>query len=883
MSRHSCFLLSLQPIMNKTLFYILLFVLLFSTAQLPLSAQEKSGSTKQVTRITLQGQVIDSISGEPLDFVNISELGTTNGTITDLQGNFSMLVKPGSKIQISYLGYDTEVLTTGRKKMNVVVKMKSDQRQLNEVVVKPKRDRYKRKENPAVILMRNVIAHKDDNKPQNHEYFKQTRYDNMTYSLNNFNDNHLKMWRKHFKFIDEYIDTALVSGCPVLPVTSDEVVESRYYRKHGNINRTVTEAERHAGMDDMMPEQLVALLKTEVFPEMDLNEDNIYLYRKKFVSPLSSFGPTFYHYYILDTLKLEDDKRYIDLGFAPALPQSYGFVGHLYVSLDSTYWVKRALLNIPPDINLNFVRNLHVEFDNGILEDSTHVVLSNRFYSEMNVTSGSLGLYAQRRVSYSDFQTSEIDSKVFDLAPKSESLNLNAQSADRNYWALHQPQYEGYNSEKSVQSMMDRMRKVPIYKYGETVLTWLFQGFVPADDRNEQMAHWLFGPINSIASWNQLEHMRFRAGGITTANINHHLFASGYAAYGVEDHRWKGNGALEYSFRRKKLYANEFPIHSLKWESSYDTRTLGTSKAINRDNFVNSLSRSTDPKYTYVQEHSLLYTLEFWNHFSMKLKGEWLREYQSRLGKFTEAGSGLNRDHYDLGLGTIELRYAPKEAFAQMKTNRIRVDHQHPVFTLTHKMAKKGVLGTDFDFMSTEFNFEKRFWLNVLGYATVNLDFGKIWTEQTPYTYLFMPDANPGYTLQLNTFSQLESMEFVYDQFAHWNIEWRLNGLILNEIPLIRKLKWREIITFRGVYGSLSERNDPDALNADGTLRNPTMFRLPSNGTVYRLGDTPYMEASVGIMNIFRLFRIDYIRRLSYLDHPGVSKNGVQVSMALSF
>lgn len=839
---------------------------------------------KQVTRISFQGVVIDSLTNEPIDFVNISEKGTTNGTITDGDGRFSMIVKPGSDIQFSYLGYETRHIITTNHKMNVTVKLVPEDRQLTEVVVKPKREHYKRKDNPAVILIRNVIAHKEDHSPRQNDFFSETRYDNMTYSLNNFNDNHLQRWRKQFKFIDQFIDTALVSGCPVLPVTSDEHVEKHYYRRAGGgLNRTVTEAQQHAGMDDMLPEQLVALLKTEVFPEMDLNEDNIYLYRKKFVSPLSSFGPTFYKYYILDTLKLEDNQRYIDLGFAPALPQSFGFVGHLYVSLDSTFWVKRAELNIPPDINLNFVRNLHVEFENGRLADSTRVVLGKSFYSELNVTAGSMGLYAQRMIRYSDFDTQAIDSKIFNLPPKSDSREINANSNNLAFWQSHRPM-TGYNPDKSVQAMMDKMRKVPLYKYGEIALTWLFQGFVPVDSRVEETSHFLLGPLNATASWNKLEHMRFRTGGITTANVNPHLFAGGYVAWGLEDHKWKGDASLEYSFRRKKLYANEFPIHSLKWESSYDSRNLGTVLSTNRDNFVTSFSRQSDPKYTYVQSHSLLYTLEFWNHFSMKLKGEWMREYQSRLGAFTLVGSGLAKDHYDLALATVQLRWAPKETFAQMKTNRIRVDHRHPVFTLTHKIAHQGILGTDFDYQCTEFNFEKRFWLNVLGHADVNLDFGKVWTGNTPYPLLFMPNANPGYTLQLNSFSQLQSMEFAYDQFAHWNIEWRLMGLLFNEIPLFRKLKWREVVSFRGVYGNLSEKNDPDALCADGvTPLNPDLLKLPSNGTVYRLGDTPYMEVAVGIMNIFKVLRVDYIRRLTYLDHPGISKNGVQIAVAIGF
>ncbi len=867
---------------------IVVFVLLWLIGVIDINAQNQQDNTNRassrvVNRVTLQGQVVDSITGFPIDFANIIEQGTTNGTITDANGNFQMLVKPGSTITFSYLGYNDYTIHSSSRRMNVVIKLVPTDIQLSEVVVKPKRDRYRRKDNPAVELMRQVIAHKRDHHPDDQEYFRQERYDNMTYSFNNFDDGYVKMWSKKFPFIEEFVDTALVSGGPILPVTTDERIETHYYRKQTNTHRVVTEAEQHAGLDDMLPDDMIAILKTEVFPEMDLQDDNIFLYRKKFVSPISDFGITFYKYYILDTLKLDDNQRYIDLGFAPAMPQSFGFVGHLYISTDSTFFLKRAVLNLPPDINLNFVRNLRVEFDNARLNDSTQVVLRKRFDSEINVSASSLGFYAHRLVRYSGFDNSipADEDRVFRQPPVVYSPNLVRQTADLSYWQAHRLS-DDYDPEHSVKAMMDRMRKVPFYKYGEVVLGWLFKGFVPLDNTVDELSHLMVGPVNTLWSWNPLEHARFRIGGITTANIHPQLFASGYAAYGIKDHKWKYDAALEYSFRPKKMYANEFPIHSLKLESSFDTRELGLVLSTNRDNFVTSLRRDSDPKYTYVRSNSLLYTLELWNHFSFKLKGDLMREYSSRLGEFREVGTSILQDHYSLALGTLSLRWAPKETFVQMRTNRIRVDDLHPVFELSHQFAKKGVLGSDFDYQRTDFMFMKRFWLNFLGYADVKLDVGKVWT-QSPYSLLSMPNANTGFTIQRGAFSQLQSMEFIYDQYASWDIIYKMNGLLFNNLPWIRHLKLREVVSFRGVYGKLSQQNDPDLLRSDGLPLNPSLYQLPSNGTVYRLGNAPYMEMAFAVDNIFKMLRIEYIRRLNYLDHPGISKHGVQIAVAFGF
>lgn len=827
---------------------------------------------KAQTRVTFAGQVVDSISGEPLEFVNIAEKGTSNGTMSNTQGQFSLMVKSGSNVAFSCLGYAPKEINAGNvnrrlgsgRNKTFVVKLCPTDVQLGEVVVKHKREKYRRKGNPAVELARNIIAHKHDRNISLQPNYQMSRYDCMTYSFNNFGENWTKRWTKRFPFIVNYVDTAKVTRSPILPIMQDEQVERHYYRNtpsHGHT--TVIEGQRHAGMDDMLPTEMVSLLKKEVFPEIDLTDDNIYLYRKKFVSPISSFGITFYRYYILDSLVI-DGKPYIDLGFAPTLPQSFGFVGHLLVARDSTYMIKRAELNIPPDINLNFVRNLHSEFEYDMLEDSTVVVARKSFDTELNVTSGSLGLQAHRDIRYYDFSRDVASDSIFDGAPLLTILR------DESMPPL---------PERSVHSMMEQMRQVRWYRNLEIALGWVFKGFVPIDNKREENAKFLLGQVNALASWNTLEHARFHLGGMTTGNLSHYWFLYGFGAYGIKDHKFKYYAQSEFSFRKKKMYPTEFPMHSLRLYSQYDTRELSVeTDQLSRDNFLHSMRRPTEPYYTYLQKHGLTYTIEFWNHLSLEASVHWQRESQSRLGRdFFLPGSGfMTVDHYDLGIGTLKLRWAPKEAFAQMHTRRVRVDSQHPIFTITHRYAKKGLLGSDFDFQSTEFEFEKRFWLNVLGYANVRVMAGKVWTE-VPYTQLFMPNVNTGYFINRNSFSQMDPLEFVYDQYAQWNLEWRLQGLILGNIPLVKRLKWREIISFNGVYGDISDANRNNILLTQST------YGKDKENKFNTFDNTPYMELGVGIDNIFKVLRVEYTRRLTHMDHPGISKHGVKVAVSINF
>lgn len=869
--------------MKKCIFRIVLLIIIGLSAISKLSAQ---------ARITVSGVVVDSLTNERMEFITIQEKGTSNGTITNTEGQFSIMVKPGAELVFSCVGYRAKAITAGKKSYTTKVQLVSADRQLSEVVVKPRRERYRRKDNPSVALARKVIEHKNDHSVYAHDYYCNERYDKMTYSFNNFDDDLLKSWKKRFDFIENYVDTSVISGSPVLPISSQEKIESHYYRKSTNTKKTVVEAFKSAGVEDMMPNGIVQVIKSEVFPEIDILDNDVYIFTNKFVSPLSSFAPAFYKFYILDTLKFDDGNRYVDLGFAPLDAESFGFIGHLFVSTDSTYFVKKAELNIPPDINLNFVRNMRITVDNDLLVDSivvngvacldtTRITKSLVFDSEINVTDNTLGLYAHRTCAYRDFRfTQPSDTTIFaKWGPTFDSPDIS--NRDEAYWDFHRfgkitPK------EKTVESMLSDMRKVPLFFYGEKILTMLFKGFVPLGNKPYEENKWLYGPLNATVSYNSFEGLRLRTGGISTAKFNKHLFAMGYAAYGTKDHEWKFNGSLEYSFRRKKMHANEFPIRSLKLSYGYDTQLLGQDPTTGKDNFVLSMKRSGNEQITYLRNAELLLTNEFWSGFSYKLSLSNTREYATHLTAFERVGDGRFVPYYDMTSANLTLRFAPHETFIQSRTSRTPINHQHPVFVLTHSIAKAGVLGSDFDYQRTDFKFTKRFWLSAFGYVDTNLRAGKVWS-QSPFTMLCMPNANLSYTIQPESFALMNAMEFVNDEYASWDLVYYLNGCIFNNIPLFKRLKWREVVSFRGIYGRLSDKNDPNAMSDDGVALNPELYYFPSDDTVYKMGNQPYMEYAMGIENIFKCIRVDYVRRLNYLDHKNVNKNGVQVTMHWTF
>lgn len=209
-----------------------------------------------------------------------------------------------------------------------------------------------------------------------------------------------------------------------------------------------------------------------------------------------------------------------------------------------------------------------------------------------------------------------------------------------------------------------------------------------------------------------------------------------------------------------------------------------------------------------------------------------------------------------------------------MKTGRIPINFDAPVFSISHTFAPKGLFGNPFALNVTEVGFSKRFWFSAFGYMDLSLKGGHVWSR-SPYPNLLSPGANLSYMLQPDLFSCLNPMEFINDSYAQWDITYWANGAILNYIPFLKKLKLREAVTFKGVWGHLSDRNKPSL--------NPQLYQFPEITHTQEMTDRPYMEVGVGLDNIFRILRLDYTWRLTYRDNPNACLSGLRFTFHFSF
>lgn len=855
--------------------YIILIALLQAVAGIFLSHAQSFTSAS--------GIVKDSITGEPLPFVSVYFDGSTIGAMTDDNGTFTLQNNQGyTKLAAASLGYDTKFidLKPGKKNDNLEVLLKPTAFEISEVVVKPKREKYTRKDNPAVELIKKVIAHKNDNRIEAKPEYQTEVYEKLSLSLDNFNPNLDKnKFLKKFKFIKNYLDTSEFNGKPILTVSVRENLSDFYYRKSPKAEKTIVRAKRMQGIDKTLDDGggITSNLE-EIFKSINIFDNNIPILLNRFVSPLSStLATTYYHYYIMDTLDVGGDKC-VDLAFVPANSESYGFTGRLYITLDGNYAVKKVLLNTPANINLNWVDKLRIEQEFKQMPDSTWVLDQENTFVNFYVVKGTQQLYAHQLRNYDNynFNVQNADS-VFGLLGALHVLPEATAQPDT-FWTHNRP-IPLKEKEDALKDLLGQLRKVPAFNAIIKTAEILITGYIPTAN-DKKVTKFDFGPMNTTFSANHLEGFRMRVGGMTTANLNPYWFASGYLAYGTNDRKIKYNLKLTHSFTKKEYHEGENPVNNLSFIQEYDVYTPGQDFLFtSKDNiFVAWKVGEPVTKMQYIRKSVLQYEKEWLNGLTWK---SWIMNQNNEAAgtlqyiKRDESGNLYHiKDFTTSEIGT-QLRFAPGERAYNGRSGKesvFNLSKDAPVFKLSHQLGIKGVLGGDYNYNHTEISAEKRIWLSSFGHIDAQVKAGKVW-DKVPFPLLILPNTNQSVTIQPEAFHMMNALEFVTDQYVSFNATYYLKGWILNRIPGIKWLRLREVLSFNMIYGGLTDKNNP-------TLT-PGLFLLP-DGT-QPLGSTPYMECSVGLENIFKILRIDYYRCLTYLDHPDIKKGGIRIALRFTF
>ncbi len=837
----------------------------------------------------IKGVVTDSLTNEPLMYITVQYEGKGVGTITNAEGEYRVETRKGwNVLTFSAIGYVTKrvKLTSDTKVLNV--QLAPADIMLSEVVVKPKKEKYSRKNNPAVDFMRKVIEHKKALKLEENDYYQYQKYEKMKMSINNVTPEKMeKGIYKKFSFFKDQVEVSPRTNKMILPISIKETASRTIYRKSPKSEKTIIEGMNSTGIEEFFSTgDMLGTILNDVFSDINIYDDDIRLLQRRFVSPIGRGAITFYKYYLMDTLMV-DRQECVHLTFVPQNPQDFGFTGHLYVVKDSTYAVKRCTMNLPKRTGVNFVDNMDIVQEYKQLPDGNWVLTDDDMTVELIFVKGIQGLEVERTTKYTDYKFDEIEPRLFRLKGSViKEANMLAKSDE--YWARVR-QVPLTKKESNMDIFMNRIEQIPGFKYVIFGAKALIENFVETGSK-EHPSKIDIGPINTMITSNYVNGTRFRLSAMTTGNLHPNWSFSGYGAYGTKDRKWFYSGEAAYSFNKREYVLWEFPKHYLAFKYTYDVMSpMDKYLMTDKDNLFVGWKWTTVDQMSYIRDATLTYELETNSGFSVMAMARHRNDRPAGALQYwknngTESGQwdDVNTQVHDMTtteLG-VTLRYAPGETFVNTKQRRVPVSLDAPIFTLSHTAGFKGVLGGEYNFNLTEISLRKRIWFGSWGKLDVTARAGAQWNT-VPFPLLNLPMANLSYITQFNeSFNLINNMEFLNDRYASLALSYDMNGKLFNRLPLVKRLKWRERFRIRGLWGMLTDKNNPYKSN------NPDLFLFPMrNGlpTSYVMGKTPYIEASVGIYNIFKLLHIEYVRRLTYTDIPGVKKGGIRFMILTIF
>lgn len=712
--------------------------------------------------------------------------------------------------------------------------------QAERVEVRARRMQYRKRGNPAAELAARLVSVRDKGDPFKATNLTYTRHEKIVLSIDNFKplDSTSKL-----SFLNQNVIVNPITGRRILPVSLKERIVATNSK-----NGVASEKEllkNTFGIDENLDSQSISAYLSTTMESTNIFADYIHFVQRRFVSPISRTGLDFYKYYLDKDTILVNGARCVRLGFFPFNKDGLGLNGSLFVRADSSLFVERADITMPRTADVNYVNNLSVTI-NYRLDSLGYRLLEKEVLNfGFSLTEKSSAFHAQRTNDYVNY----------------EFLSHNNPAIERP--SVHVSMIDSVEIER-IQSSSTTIRRRPLFLIGEQLTILASQGYLGTGRKSK----FDIGPILNFLSGNELEGTRIRVGGMTTPNLLKRIFFEGYVAYGTRDERWKYSAAIEWSFINRAEHLREFPVHSLRLSYTDDVYKFGQPfGSLSTENVFSWLKRATDNSLTYMRRAELTYMREFKSRFSYNLTARHYTESESSVMHFAP-----NLREYTMSELQLHLRYSPGEVIFQTKKRRYNMQKYSPTISLSHTAAFSGVLGSNYNNQRTELSVSNRFNIQPLGYIDARINLGAQWSK-VPYMLLPHPPTNLSYVIREGSFSLMQPLEMLYDRYLQWDVSYYLDGLLLSRIPLIKKLKLREVVTCRGVWGTLTDKNNPNI--------NTTQVPFPTHSRP--IGSQPYIEVSVGVENILNIFRIDYVWRVTHLNGGRSIRGGVMIDARFKF
>ncbi|MBS1604960.1 MAG: carboxypeptidase-like regulatory domain-containing protein, partial [Bacteroidetes bacterium] len=824
--------------------------------------------------VVFRGVVNDSASQTPIHNASITIKGLRGGARSNSEGHFRMTTAQRAiDVVVSSVGYNPVVLHLDSiPSAEVVFTLSRKFKELEGALVKNKRQKYRNKGNPAVELIRQVIDHKDQNRMEAYTWAQYGKYEKLVVYVDKLNkiESAIKGNRllRPYHFLVENSDTTKLEGRRLSPVYLEETYSDNYYRQRPEKSKSIITGKKRVDYGELIDMQGISAYLNRLYQDFNVYDNNISVFTNLFLSPIADLAPTFYMYFIEDTTVV-DGTKLIRLSFRPRNPNDLLFRGTMWVTLDGNYAIQKLRLLVSKSINFNFVREMWINQDFTKREDGRYLLTKSDVLGDFGINKKGTGLFGERVVTYLDFKTNQPLPDSLFKGPPTVELDSAATRPD-SFWVNSRADTLT-GAESKTYANVDSLKNMKSFKRLVDWSTLLMAGY--------KQANWAeIGPVSTFYSFNPVEGFRLRFGGRTTTHFSTRFYSEAYVAYGFKDQKWKYFLSGTYSINNKSIYG--FPQNFVRASYQQDTKIPGQElQFVQEDNFLLSFKRGNNDKWLYNNIFRLEYQKEYKSHFSYDFNFKWWKQQPAGTIAYIKPGGngGDSIKSITTTEGSVELRYAPHEQFYIGKLYRVPIYNKYPIISLMYTAGVKGPFGGEYNYHNLQLLFFKRFYEGPLGYTDITTDMGYL-IGKVPFPLLDIHHANQTFALQLQSYNLMNFLEFVSDHYASAYIDHYFNGFFFNKIPLLKELKWREVIEAKILYGGVRDENNP--------LKSPDVMKYPlTNGKTetFSIDKKPYIEGGFGIMNIFKVIRVDYIQRFTYTDHPEISKWGIRARAKFDF
>jgi hypothetical protein len=631
-----------------------------------------------------------------------------------------------------------------------------------------------------------------------------------------------------------------------------ESLSDFFYRKNPKQEKEYIKATKVSGVEN----ESISQFTGDMYQKVNIYENFLPVFGKNFVSPISDKGLNYYRYYLIDSVFIDKYWCY-EMQFIPKRKGELTVNGTMWIN-DTTYAIKYVEGHISKDANINFVNELTVKQTFEQVQNEVWMLTKDELLVDFQVMEKAMGFYGRKNTSYKNFVINQPREDSFYKGVENIYVAEDAQNKSDDFW--HGSRHDTLTeNQEGIYQMIDTLENLPIVKSYIDIIQTLSTGY-------KVIGPVELGPIYSLYSYNIVEGHRFRFGLRTSNDFSKKIELSGYGAYGTTDKEFKYGLGTRFFITKK-------PRRLVQLVYKHDVEQVGvSSNAYNNSGVITAFRRNPYNKLVFNSEYRGSYMREWFPGFSS--------EVLVRNSQFRPIGiTTFNENNPDgsvtpqVALTATEVafntRFAFNEEFLSGEFERISLGTKYPILSATYTYGIPNVLGSKYEYHKLRFSFKHKIPMGIFGTFKYSFELGKVFGK-APYPLLEVHNGNETWNYNETAFNMMNILEFVSDEYISFNAHQHFDGLFLNKIPLLRKLKWREVLTLTGVYGRISGSN-------------VAIMELPSFTST--LKDKPYLEMAAGIENIFKFLRVDLLWRMTYLDneYDGIKVNQIGIRGKLQF